>query len=80
MLELVQKYLSMKVNVRYNTQANYNFVEGILKKEAFGGLRIDKVKLSDAKAMVGATAPSTRFGAWFARLLRWQPRKGECLQ
>lgn len=49
-LELVQKYLSLKVNVRYNTQANYNFVVGILKKEAFGSLRIDKVKLSDAKA------------------------------
>lgn len=49
-LELVQKYLSLKVNVRHNTQANYNFVVGILKKEAFGSLRIDKVKLSDAKA------------------------------
>lgn len=49
-LELVQKYLSLKVNVRHNTQANYNFVVGILKKEAFGSMRIDKVKLSDAKA------------------------------
>lgn len=49
-LELVQKYLSLKVNVRHNTQANYNFVVGILKKEAFGSLRIDKVKLSNAKA------------------------------
>lgn len=49
-LGLVQKYLSLKVNVRHNTQANYNFVVGILKKEAFGSLRIDKVKLSDAKA------------------------------
>lgn len=49
-LKLVQKYLSLKVNVRHNTQANYNFVVGILKKEAFGSLRIDKVKLSDAKA------------------------------
>ena len=49
-LELVQKYLSLKVNVRQNTQANYNFVVGILKKESFGSLRIDKVKLSDAKA------------------------------
>lgn len=49
-LELVQKYLSLKVNVRHNTQANYNFVVGLLKKEVFGSLRIDKVKLSDAKA------------------------------
>ena len=46
----MQKYLALKFNVRHNTQANYNFVVGILKKEAFGSLRIDKVKLSDAKA------------------------------
>ena len=49
-LELVEKYLSLKVNVRHNTQANYNSVKGILRKEAFGSMRIDKVKLSDAKA------------------------------
>lgn len=49
-LELVEKYLSLKVNVRHNTQANYNFVLNILKKEDFGNLRIDKVKQSDAKA------------------------------
>ena len=49
-LELVEKYLSLKVKVRHNTQANYNFVKGILKKEPFGSMRIDKVKLSDAKA------------------------------
>ena len=49
-LELVEKYLSLKVNVRHNTQANYNFVLNILKKEEFGKMRIDKVKQSDAKA------------------------------
>ena len=49
-LELVEKYLSLKVNVRHNTQANYNFVLNILKKEDFGKVRIDKVKQSDAKA------------------------------
>jgi len=49
-LELVEKYLSLKVNVRHNTLANYRFVLNILKKEAFGTMRIDKVKLSDAKA------------------------------
>lgn len=49
-LELVKKYLSLKVNVRHNTQANYTFVTNILTKEDFGKLRIDKVKLSDAKA------------------------------
>ena len=49
-LELVQKYLGLKVNVRHNTRANYKFVTNIIEREAFGKLRIDKVKLSDAKA------------------------------
>ena len=49
-LELVQKYLSLKINVRHNTLANYKFVTNIIEKEAFGKMRIDKVKLSDAKA------------------------------
>ena len=49
-LDLVEKYLSLKVNVRHNAQANYNFVLNIIKKEDFGKLRIDKVKQSDAKA------------------------------
>lgn len=50
MLELVQRYLGQKRGVRHNTQANYNFVVNILKKEAFGQRRIDKVKTYDAKA------------------------------
>ncbi len=48
-LELVQKYINQKRGVKHNTQANYNFVINIIKKEAFGTKRIDKVKLSDAK-------------------------------
>ncbi len=48
-LELVEKYISQKTGVRHNTQANYNFVINIIKKEEFGAKRIDKVKLSDAK-------------------------------
>lgn len=49
-LQLVEKYISQKTGVRHNTQANYNFVINIIKKEEFGAKRIDKVKLSDAKA------------------------------
>lgn len=49
-LELVEKYLSQKKGVRHNTKANYNFVINIIKKEEFGAKRIDKIKLSDAKA------------------------------
>ena len=48
-LDLVKKYLSPKTGVRHNTEANYNFVLNIIKKEEFGRQRIDRVKLSDAK-------------------------------
>lgn len=47
--ELVRKYLMQKTGVRHNTEANYNFVLNIIKKEEFGKHRIDKVKQSDAK-------------------------------
>lgn len=49
-LELVKKYVDQKRGVRHNTKANYNFVINIIAKEEFGQKRIDKVKLSDAKA------------------------------
>lgn len=49
-LELVEKYLALKVNVRNNTKANYRFVLNIIRKEAFGRMKISKVKQSDAKA------------------------------
>ena len=48
-LELVQKYVSQKRGVKHNTQANYNFVINVIKKEDFGARRIDTIKLSDAK-------------------------------
>ena len=49
-LELVQKYVKQKRGVKHNTQANYQFVINVIKKESFGAKRIDSVKLSDAKA------------------------------
>ena len=48
-MELVDRYLSLKRGVRHNTAANYNFVRNVLAKEEFSAKRIDKVKLSDAK-------------------------------
>ncbi len=48
-LELVQKYVGQKKGVKHNTQANYNFVINIIKRDPFGAKRIDQVKLSDAK-------------------------------
>lgn len=49
-IDLVEKYISLKTGVRDNTMANYRFVINIIKKEPFGNLRIDKVRISDAKA------------------------------
>lgn len=49
-LTLVEKYVSLKIGVRHNTEAGYKTVINILKKDPFGSKRIDKVKLSDAKA------------------------------
>lgn len=48
-LELVEKYISQKTGVRHNTRSNYKFVVNVIKKEAFGQRRIDKIKVSDAK-------------------------------
>ncbi len=49
-LDLARKYVSLKTGIRHNTEANYKFVIRILEQEEFGNRRIDKVKLSDAKA------------------------------
>lgn len=49
-VELVEKYVSLKTGVSHNTRSGYKTVINILNKEAFGKLRIDKVRLSDAKA------------------------------
>ena len=49
-VELVEKYTSLKTGVGHNTKAGYKTVINILKKEAFGKQRIDKIRLSDAKA------------------------------
>ena len=48
-LELVEKYVSLKTGIRHNTAAGYKTVINVLKKEDFGRKRIDKVHLSDAK-------------------------------
>ncbi|MBR2042504.1 MAG: site-specific integrase [Oscillospiraceae bacterium] len=48
-LQLVERYISQKIGVRHNTQTGYKTVVNLLKKEKFGQMRIDKVKISDAK-------------------------------
>lgn len=49
-VDLVEKYVSLKTNVRESTKASYRTVIALVKKDFFGKRRIDKVKLSDAKA------------------------------
>ena len=55
-VELVEKYVSLKTGVTHNTRAGYKTVINILNKEAFGKQRIDKVRLSDAKAFTPSEA------------------------
>ena len=49
-LQLVEKYTSLKTGVSHNTESGYKTVINMLKKEPFGKKRIDKVRISDAKA------------------------------
>ena len=51
-LKLVEKYISQKTGVKNTTRAGYGTVINVLKAEPFGNKRIDKVKLSDAKAWI----------------------------
>lgn len=54
-IELLEKYISLKKGVRYNTQVGYRFVLNLVRKEDFGYRKISTVKISDAKQ-------------WFAKL------------
>ena len=49
-LDLVKKYILQKIGVRHSTKRGYRTVVNLLEKEAFARKRIDKVKMSDAKA------------------------------
>lgn len=48
-LQLVEKYINLHTEVRYNTLACYNVVKRIIEKEAFSRQKICNVKVSDAK-------------------------------
>ena len=48
--ELVDRYTSIRRNVKHTTKAGYKTVLNILAREEFGSRRIDKVRTSDAKA------------------------------
>ena len=48
-LELAQKYVMQKTGVRASTRTGYKTVLNLLKRETFGHVRIDRIKISDAK-------------------------------
>ena len=48
-LELLERYISLKQGVRNATKVGYNFVYNLVKKEDFGYRKIRDIKISDAK-------------------------------
>lgn len=48
-IELVERYISLKQGVRYATKVGYNFVLNLIKKENFCVRNIRTIKTSDAK-------------------------------
>ena len=44
-IELLEKYISLKKGLRYNKQVGYNFVMNLLKKADFGYRKISKNKV-----------------------------------
>lgn len=51
-LELVEKYLEQKKNVRPTTAAGYKTVVNVLKKDKFGALKINRINIIDAKTWI----------------------------
>lgn len=51
-LELAERYVETRQSVRESTRAGYKTVLNILRNDPFGKIRIDKVKLSDAKLWI----------------------------
>ena len=48
-LELTEKYIATRTGVRASTKLGYKTVLNLLRKDPFGAIRIDKIKISDAK-------------------------------
>lgn len=77
-LELIKKYISLKTGVRPTTEAGYRTVINFLEKDEFGKRRIDKMRLSDAKAWLirlqkegRGTVPLKQFVVLSGQLFKW---------
>lgn len=51
-IALLERYISLKQGVRYNTKVGYNFVLNLVKKEDFGYRQIRTIKVSDAQQWI----------------------------
>lgn len=51
-IALLERYVSLKQGVRYNTRVGYNFVLNLVRNEDFGYRRISTIKVSDAQQWV----------------------------
>ena len=51
-IALLERYISLKQGVRYNTKVGYNFVLNLIKKEDFGYRQIRDIKVSDAQQWI----------------------------
>ena len=52
MIALLERYISLKQGVRYNTKFGYKFVLNLIKKEDFGYRQIGDIKVSDAQQWI----------------------------
>ncbi|MDD3415713.1 MAG: site-specific integrase [Lachnospiraceae bacterium] len=59
-LHLVERYIALKQNVRYNTKVGYDFVLNLLKKESFSQKCIRGIKVSDAQLWISKLATDGR--------------------
>lgn len=48
-IQLVDRYVSLRQGVRYNTKVGFNFVKNLISKEGFAHKPIRDIKVSDAK-------------------------------
>lgn len=48
-IQLLERYISIKQGVRYNTKVSYNTILNIMKNEDFGYRKIQDIRISDAQ-------------------------------
>lgn len=78
-IELVERYISLKQGVHYNTKVGYNFVRNLIRQEDFGYRPIRDIKVSDAQRWImklhgdgkGYSTISPACGALSNRRFRW---------